>query len=96
MYQGHLPDGSSIQRHSAGSHYPFIVVGRESEFGLLWGVQAPNEANPAFWESGPGACARAFETAEALANDRTRAAAQRALEDRARLTRAHFDQTGVI
>lgn len=24
-YAGHMPDGSSIQRHSAGSHYPFIV-----------------------------------------------------------------------
>lgn len=25
MYQGHHQDGSSIQRHSAGSHYPFVV-----------------------------------------------------------------------
>jgi hypothetical protein len=26
MYQGHLADGSSVLRHSAGAHYPFIVV----------------------------------------------------------------------
>ncbi|PPE71492.1 hypothetical protein IS481_12140 [Caldimonas thermodepolymerans] len=25
MYQGHHPDGSSIQKHSAGSHYPYVV-----------------------------------------------------------------------
>ena len=25
-YQGHMPDGSSVQRHSAGATYPFIVV----------------------------------------------------------------------
>lgn len=26
MYQGHLADGSSVQRHSAGAHYPFVIV----------------------------------------------------------------------
>lgn len=25
MYQGHLSDGSSIQKHSAGSNFPYIV-----------------------------------------------------------------------
>jgi len=25
MYEGHHPDGSSIQRHSAGPAYPYIV-----------------------------------------------------------------------
>lgn len=25
MYEGHMGDGSSIQRHSAGATYPFIV-----------------------------------------------------------------------
>ena len=25
MYQGHQADGSSIQNHSCGSHYPFVV-----------------------------------------------------------------------
>jgi len=25
MYQGHHSDGSSVQKHSAGSHYPFVV-----------------------------------------------------------------------
>lgn len=26
MYQGHHQDGSSIQKHSTGSHYPYVVV----------------------------------------------------------------------
>ncbi len=25
LYQGHQADGSSIQNHSCGSHYPFII-----------------------------------------------------------------------
>lgn len=29
-YAGHLPDGSSIQKHSAGSGYPYIVQVREA------------------------------------------------------------------
>lgn len=39
MYQGHHQDGSSIQRHSAGSHYPYIVGKRESRG---WFVLHPN------------------------------------------------------
>ena len=26
MYQGHHPDGSGVQKHSAGATYPFVVV----------------------------------------------------------------------
>lgn len=26
MYQGHCSDGSSIQKHSAGPLYPFVIV----------------------------------------------------------------------
>ena len=41
VYQGHLPDGSSVQKHSAGDFYPYIVkvidndkIGRRYEVGL--------------------------------------------------------------
>lgn len=30
-YQGHMADGSSIQKHSAGTHYPYVVAFREIE-----------------------------------------------------------------
>lgn len=43
-YQGHLPDGSSVQKHSAGSSYPFIVFGQETERGLRFGVMGPAPA----------------------------------------------------
>ncbi len=42
MYQGHVSDGSSIQKHSAGATYPFVVFAKDTAAGLLWGVQAPN------------------------------------------------------
>lgn len=29
-YQGHHPDGSGVQLHSAGSHYPLIVGAQET------------------------------------------------------------------
>lgn len=25
MYQGHLPAGNPVQRHSAGDHYPYVI-----------------------------------------------------------------------
>ena len=25
MYAGHLPDGSSVQKHSAGGLYPYVI-----------------------------------------------------------------------
>jgi hypothetical protein len=31
-YQGHLPDGSSVQKHSAGGLYPYVLVVRDSKF----------------------------------------------------------------
>jgi hypothetical protein len=43
VYQGHLADGSSVQKHSAGPVYPFIVFAREgdAESGLVWCVIGP-------------------------------------------------------
>ena len=41
MYQGHHSDGSSIQRHSAGPHYPFIV-GMQNHPAGNWFVMGPS------------------------------------------------------
>jgi hypothetical protein len=40
-YQGHLPDGSSIQRHSAGGLYPLVVVHRDNP-ALPVGMMVPS------------------------------------------------------
>lgn len=42
MYQGHLPDGSSVQQHSAGGLYPFVLYARQVGDRVLWGVIQPN------------------------------------------------------
>lgn len=34
-YQGHLPDGSSVQRHSAGGLYPFVLFAKDGADGKL-------------------------------------------------------------
>lgn len=41
-YQGHHPDGSGVQRHSAGDLYPYVVFAKETPGGLRWGYIAPN------------------------------------------------------
>lgn len=35
-YLGHMPDGSSIQRHSAGGAYPYVVQVRDNPAGGYW------------------------------------------------------------
>lgn len=40
--RGHQADGSSIQNHSCGSHYPYVVVAQETKFGLRWHVATPD------------------------------------------------------
>lgn len=62
-YQGHLPDGSSVQKHSAGSCYPFIVYGQETTKGLKFGIISPNGRQTGAYLS----CARACEVADAWA-----------------------------
>lgn len=32
MYQGHLSDGSSVQKHSAGPLYPYVLGVKEYQF----------------------------------------------------------------
>jgi len=41
QYQGHHADGSSIQKHSAGAHYPY-VIGKYERPELSYFVLAPN------------------------------------------------------
>lgn len=41
MYQGHLADGSSVQKHSAGGLYPFVLYAQETDQGLRWGFISP-------------------------------------------------------
>ena len=47
LYQGHLADGSSIQKHSAGGLYPLVIVGQQTlSFGVCWGVMGPDGEPP--------------------------------------------------
>jgi hypothetical protein len=41
QYQGHLADGSSVQKHSAGGLYPFVLYAKETATGIRWGVITP-------------------------------------------------------
>jgi len=42
-YQGHLPDGSSVQAHSAGGLYPFVLYAQGTPGDLTWGYIAPGK-----------------------------------------------------
>jgi hypothetical protein len=42
-YQGHLNDGSSIQKHSAGGIYPCIVYAQGTPDGLKYGLITPRD-----------------------------------------------------
>lgn len=50
MYEGHLPDGSSIQRHSAGELYPYVIICRGADT-LEWGFIGPDTNGP-IWTGG--------------------------------------------
>lgn len=41
VYQGHIGDGSSVQKHPAGPLYPCVVFAQETPQGLQWGVITP-------------------------------------------------------
>lgn len=49
-YQGHLADGSSVQKHSAGGLYPFVLYAQETARGLAWGFIGPSglDSGPTF------------------------------------------------
>lgn len=42
-YQGHLSDGSSIQKHSASGLYPCVIYAQETPTGLQYGLITPND-----------------------------------------------------
>lgn len=54
---GHMPDGSGIQLHSAGGHYPYVLVYRDKkqycdEFGRYdVGVIGPQNQTPLWFKS---------------------------------------------
>jgi len=58
QYQGHHSDGSGVQKHSAGAHYPY-VIGKFEKPELAWFVMAPNGALAEFQT---GAAAHRFAT----------------------------------
>jgi hypothetical protein len=34
-YQGHLADGSSVQKHSAGGMYPAVIYFQHGQYGII-------------------------------------------------------------
>lgn len=44
-YQGHLEDGSSVQKHSAGGIYPYVIFAQETPTGIAYGVIGPKKPN---------------------------------------------------
>lgn len=64
-YQGHHSDGSSIQKHSVGSHYPFIVGYQEGQR-RPWFVMDPSGKII----DRQVECAVAYENAEHFASKR--------------------------
>jgi len=48
-YQGHMADGSSVQKHSAGSHYPYVVGKREGNPREPWFVICPGGQELGFY-----------------------------------------------
>jgi hypothetical protein len=44
-YAGHLGDGSSVQKHSAGPLYPYVIFAQETIEGLRYGVVGPKKPN---------------------------------------------------
>lgn len=76
-YQGHLSDGSSIQKHSAGSQYPYIVrIHEQVDLGLGHAQVIDSMENVLFMASYPlgdkghrlAAYGMAYDAADAFAN----------------------------
>ena len=51
-YPGHLTDGSSVQKHSAGGLYPYIIFAKDTPYGLRYGVLSPNGYESQLYEHG--------------------------------------------
>lgn len=50
-YLGHLNDGSSVQKHSAGGIYPCIVYSQETPSGRKWGLITPENQDGTLYNS---------------------------------------------
>lgn len=59
VYQGHLNDGSSIQRHSAGGLYPCVIYQQQQGPVLKSGVISPENQDGVLVGSYNDACAYA-------------------------------------
>lgn len=63
VYQGHLPDGSSVQAHSAGGLYPVVLTYRDKAGGpnadgkYDVGVISPKNQDPIWFKSSDAAIA---------------------------------------
>lgn len=63
VYQGHLPDGSSVQAHSAGGLYPVVLTYRDKAGGpnadgkYDVGVISPKNQDPIWFKSSAAAIA---------------------------------------
>ena len=63
VYQGHLPDGSSVQAHSAGGLYPVVLTYRDKPGGpnadgqYDVGVISPKNQDPIWFKSSDAAIA---------------------------------------
>lgn len=63
VYRGHLPDGSSVQAHSAGGLYPVVLVYRDKASGpnadgkYDVGVISPKNQGPIWFKSSDAAIA---------------------------------------
>lgn len=42
MYAGHHADGSSVQKHSAGPLYPYVIFAKQAGQVMHWGVLEPS------------------------------------------------------
>jgi len=51
MYQGHLNDGSSIQKHSAGGIYPCVLFAQETCHGRKFGIITPDNQHGTLFDS---------------------------------------------
>lgn len=60
MYQGHLNDGSSIQKHSAGGIYPCVLYVQEREGTRYWGIITPKNQHGTLFASYDDAVAYAI------------------------------------
>lgn len=60
-YQGHASDGSSVQKHSCGGLYPYVIFAQESINGIAYGVIGPKKPHGILVGTYPSAVAHAVK-----------------------------------